>query len=52
MHVDPDQSFVHPMRSFIQQSCTLSKVQYLYFADRDVFKITRFHDMTTQVPAS
>jgi len=29
MHFDRDYSFVHPFDSFIQQSHTLKKVQYL-----------------------
>jgi len=37
-----------PFSSFIQQSHTLNKVQYL--AERNVFKITWFYKMMTQVP--
>jgi hypothetical protein len=44
------QSFVQPFTSFIQQSRTLNKVQYL--TDRDVLKVTWFHKMTTQMPES
>jgi hypothetical protein len=40
------QSFI----SFIQQSRTLNEVQYL--ADRDIFKVTWFHKMMSQVPES
>jgi len=35
MHFDHDQSYAQPSNSFIQQSRTLNKVQYL--ADCDVF---------------
>ena len=50
MHFDHDQFFVQPLNSFIQQSRTLSKEQYL--AARYVFKVTWFHKMTTQGPVS
>jgi hypothetical protein len=48
MHFDHDPSFVQPFRSFTQQSCTLNKVQRL--TDRDVFEVTWFWKMMTQVP--
>ena len=38
---------LQPFSSFNQQSHTLNKVQYL--ADRNVFKITWFYKMMTQV---
>jgi hypothetical protein len=41
---------VQPFISFIQQCHALNKVRYL--ADRDVFKVTWFHKMTTQVSES
>jgi len=50
MFFDCDRSFVQSLGSFIQQSHSLSKVQYL--ADRDVLKFTLLHKMTTQVPVS
>jgi hypothetical protein len=50
MHFDRYRSFVQPFSSFIQQSLTLKKVQYL--TDRDVFKVTWFRKVTTQVPES
>jgi len=42
------QFFLHPFSSFFQQSHTLNKVQNL--ADRDVFNVTWFHKMMSQVP--
>ena len=50
MHFDGDKSFVQTFSSFIQQSHTLNKLQYL--ADRDVFKGTWFYKMMNQVPQS
>ena len=50
MHSDCYQFFVHPFSSFFQQSHTLNKMQYL--ADTDVFIVTCFHKMMSQVPKS
>ena len=41
---------VHPFSSSIQQSHTSNKVQYL--ADTDVFNVTWFHKMMSQVAES
>jgi len=48
MHLDHDRMFVQPLSSIIQQSWTLSTVQYL--ANRDVSQVIWFQKMTNQVP--
>jgi hypothetical protein len=42
------QGLLQPFSSFIQQSLTLNKVQYL--AEKNVFKITWLYKLMTQVP--
>ena len=50
MHFDGEKSFVQTFSSFIQQSHTLNKLQYL--ANRSVFRVTWVLKMMTQVPES